>query len=58
MTKADDKLDKKMRIDTIGIRLAHQHWCFVDRWLEIIYKDAFIHGFGHGVEEADKKREE
>jgi len=33
--------------------LADAHWAFLVAWLEMIYKDAFIHGYKHGKQ--DKK---
>lgn len=33
---------------------ADEHWAWVVRWLELIYKDAFIHGYKHGVEDEKK----
>lgn len=32
-------------------KLADEHWAWVVRWLEMVYKDAFIHGFKHGKED-------
>ena len=31
-------------------QLADEHWAWVVRWLEMVYKDAFIHGYKHGQE--------
>ena len=36
-------------------RLATEHWDWVVRWLEIVYKDAFIHGYKHGYDKAKKE---
>jgi len=33
-----------------GEQLADEHWEWVVRWLEMIYKDAFLHGYKHGQE--------
>jgi len=38
-------------------RLATEHWEWVVRWLEMIYKDAFIHGYKHGVQSKEKQEE-
>ena len=38
-------------------RLATEHWEWVVRWLEIVYKDAFIHGYKHGVQDKNNKKE-
>ena len=35
---------------TLPKQLADEHWAWVVKWLEMVYKDAFIHGFKHGVE--------
>jgi hypothetical protein len=34
-----------------GESLAYEHWAWVVTWLELIYKDAFIHGYKHGRED-------
>ncbi len=31
-------------------QLADEHWKFIVKWFEMIYKDAFIHGYKHGKE--------
>jgi hypothetical protein len=36
-------------------QLADEHWAFLVKWLEMIYKDAFIHGYKHGIEEKEAK---
>ncbi len=33
--------------------LAEEHWSYVGRICEMMYKDAFVHGYGHGVEDAE-----
>lgn len=33
-------------------KLANEHWDWLGPLLEKFYKDAFIHGFKHGVESA------
>ena len=30
--------------------LADEHWAFLVKWLEMVYKDGFIHGYKHGEE--------
>ena len=32
-------------------RLAEEHWAWLSKLLEKVYKDAFIHGYKHGHEE-------
>jgi hypothetical protein len=27
---------------------AEAHWHFLEKWLHVIYIDAFIHGYSHG----------
>lgn len=39
-------------------KLAEEHWEFLERWLHIIYVDAFIHGYKHGLESSVQKDEE
>jgi hypothetical protein len=29
-------------------RLADEHWAWIVKWLEMVFKDAFIHGYKHG----------
>lgn len=36
---------------------AEEHWKFLESWLHVIYVDAFVHGFKHGVDEAIKAME-
>ena len=31
---------------------AEKHWAFLERWLHMVYVDAFLHGFKHGVDSA------
>lgn len=33
--------------------LAEEHWSYVGRICEMMYKDAFQHGYGHGAEDAE-----
>ncbi len=38
-------------------KLADEHWAWVVRWLEMVYKDAFAHGYKHGQQDkADECR--
>ncbi len=30
-------------------KLAEEHWAWLVRLLELVYKDAFIHGYKHGL---------
>ena len=32
--------------------LAEEHWSYVGRICEMMYKDGMIHGYGHGWEDA------
>lgn len=41
-----------LRNSTLPKQLANEHWAWVVRWLEIVYKDAFEHGYKHGREDA------
>jgi hypothetical protein len=36
-------------------KMAEDHWEFIERWLHMVYVDTFIHGYGHGVEDASGK---
>ena len=38
-------------------KLAKEHWDWVVTWLALVYKDAFIHGFKHGIEYADQNQD-
>ena len=29
-------------------QLAEAHWEFLERWLRLVYCDAFVHGYKHG----------
>uniref|UniRef100_A0A6M3KKW9 Uncharacterized protein n=1 Tax=viral metagenome TaxID=1070528 RepID=A0A6M3KKW9_9ZZZZ len=40
---------------TLPNQLADEHWEFIQRWLEMVYKDAFIHGYKHGIEDSKEK---
>ncbi len=31
--------------------LAEAHWKFLESWLHIIYVDAMLHGYKHGVDD-------
>ena len=31
--------------------IAQEHWDWVATWLRMMYIDAFVHGYKHGVEE-------
>lgn len=37
---------------------AEQHWKFLERWLHMIYVDAYVRGFKHGAEYAHLVEEE
>jgi len=28
-------------------KLAEEHWRFLERWLRLVYVDAFVHGYKH-----------
>ncbi len=32
-------------------QLADEHWEFLAKWFEMMFKDGFIHGYKHGIEE-------
>ena len=36
--------------------LAEEHWKWVETWLHIVYVDAFVHGYKHGVEDTRGER--
>jgi len=36
-------------------QLAKEHWEWVVTWLELVYRDAFIHGYKHGKADAEGK---
>jgi len=38
--------------------LADAHWDFQARWLEMVLKDAFVHGYKHGWEAKSEQTEE
>ena len=31
---------------------AEEHWAFLERWMHMLFVDAFVHGFKHGLERA------
>jgi len=33
--------------------LAEEHWEWINKWLHIVFVDAFVHGYKHGREEAE-----
>ena len=35
--------------------IAEAHWTFLERWLHIIYVDAWVHGYKHGKEDSLSK---
>ena len=37
-------------------RKAIEHWKFLQRWLRMVYVDAFIHGYKHGRQDKLKER--
>ncbi len=39
----------------IAQKLADEHWEFLVKWMAMIYTDAFIHGYKHGVENTETK---
>ena len=36
-------------------QLATEHWSWLARWTEMVFKDAFIHGYKHGVQDTEDK---
>ena len=45
-----------MPLDSDSSRLAKEHWDWVVRWLEMVYTDAFTHGYKHGAEVKQSRR--
>ena len=45
---------EKIMASTLPQQLADEHWKFLERWLEMIFKDGFLHGYKHGHEEAKR----
>lgn len=33
-----------------GLKLANEHWAWLQTLLGQVYKDAFVHGYKHGAE--------
>ena len=38
-----------------GRELADSHWKWISKVMEMMYKDAMLHGYVHGYEDATKK---
>ena len=36
-------------------KIADEHWSYVGRICEMMYKDGMMHGYGHGYEDAKKE---
>lgn len=46
-----ESLEKQKRVleaQRIARELAEEHWMWVERWLHMVYVDAFVHGYKHG----------
>jgi len=41
---------KKIIESDLPHQLADEHWGWISTMLEKVYKDAFLHGYKHGVE--------
>ena len=39
-------------------KLAEEHWEFQERWLHMVFVDAFIHGWKHSQEDKEKPTED
>lgn len=37
-------------------KIAEEHWSYVGRICEMMYKDGMIHGYGHGFEDAKRSK--
>lgn len=37
------------------LELAEEHWKFLEKWLHMVFVDAFIHGYKHCKKELLKK---
>ncbi len=44
--------------DLQGVRLANEHWTWLQTLLEKVYKDAFLHGYKHGTEDSQNESDE
>lgn len=40
---------------TSAEKLADEHWKWLEKLLEYVYKTAFIHGYKHGVDDTESK---
>ena len=38
-------------LDKLVMQKAEEHWVFLEKWLHMIFTDAFIHGYKHAKEE-------
>jgi hypothetical protein len=36
--------------------LANEYWDFLQRWMQMVFTDGFMHGYKHGSEDANSKR--
>jgi len=41
---------KELEIQRKARELAEEHWEWVERWLHMVYVDAFVHGCKHSVD--------
>jgi len=51
LTGNKDWTDKEKYIE--AKKLADEHWSYVGCICEMMYKDGFMHGYGHGKEDSD-----
>jgi hypothetical protein len=42
-------------VDEVKLK-AEDHWRFNERWLHMVFVDAFVHGHKHGVESKRQRR--
>jgi len=38
-------------------QLAEEHWEFLQRWLHMVYVDAAVHFYKHGIESTEQESE-
>lgn len=35
-------------------QIAEDHWDWFEKWLEMMFKDAFLHGYKHGKQDTEE----
>lgn len=63
MTKVRELKESIERLDGIidtekARKKAEEHWKFNERWLHMVFVDAFVHGYKHGLEAKRNRRRE